>query len=213
MKAAHALVKKTFDTQGPFDGVFGFSQGASILLAYLLEHITIYPRKPLPVRFGIFCSSIPLLSTDPDYYRPILGTLSLEDQRRLRSATDEQLDQLKGPARVVMKSLVGAIDELESVTLRPRTNFLDRQVLEVPCALHPSLYNARLAIPTLHVRGINDPPALKKCSLLGESFCLPKWRRTFEHGAIHNIPRSMVDIKGMVSAMEWVISRSQLSKL
>jgi hypothetical protein len=212
-KAAHALVKETFDRQGPFDGVFGFSQGASILLAYLLEHINKYPGKPLPVRFGIFCSSIPLLSTDPDYYRPILGMLSLEDQRRLRSATDEQLDKLKGPVRIVMKSMVGAIDELESVTRRPRTDFLDRQPLKVPCVLHPALYNARLPIPTLHVRGRNDPPALKMCSVVGESFCLPKWRRTFEHSAIHNIPRSMVDIKGMVSAMEWVISRSQLSKL
>jgi hypothetical protein len=213
MRGAHALVKETFDNEGPFDGVFGFSQGAAVLLAYLLEQITIYPEKPLPVRFGIFCSSIPILATDPAYYQPILSILSPEDQQRLRSARDDQLDQLKGPARVAIKSLVGAIDALEPVTRRSRSSFLDRQPLEIPCVLHPALYKARLPIPTLHVRGRNEPSALKERSVLSESFCLPRWRRTFEHSAIHDIPRSMADIKGMVSSMEWVIARSQLSKL
>lgn len=213
MRAAHALVEETFNNQGPFDGVFGFSQGAAILFAYLLEQVTIYPEKPLPVRFGIFCSPVPILATDPAYYRPVLGMLSPEDQRRLRSARANQLEQLKGPARVAMKSLVRAIDAMEPVTRWPCMSFLDCQPSEIPCVLHPALYKARLPIPTLHVRGKNDPPALKECSLLGESFCLPRWRRTFEHSAIHNIPRSMADIKGMVSAMEWVIARSQISKL
>jgi hypothetical protein len=213
MRAAHSLVKEEFDSQGPFDGVFGFSQGAAVLLAYLLEQIAIYPEKPLPVRFGIFCSPVPILATDPDYYKPVLGLLSPEDEKRLRSARDDQLDQLTGPARVAIKALVGAIDAMESVTRRPRTNFLNRQPLDVPCVLHPALYKPRLPIPTLHVRGRNDPPALKECSLLAESFCLPKWRRTFEHSAIHSFPRSTAEIKEMVSSMEWIISRSQQSKL
>lgn len=213
MRAAHALVKETLASQGPFDGVFGFSQGAAVLLAYLLEQRAIYPGKRLPVRFGIFCSPVTLIATDPAYYGSVLGPLSLEDENRLRSARDDQLEQLTGSARVAIKALVGVLDAVEPVTRRPRTSFLNRPPLEVPCVLDPALFKARLPIPTLHVRGRNDPPALRDCSLSGESFCLPKWRRTFEHSAIHDFPRSMAEMKEMVSAMRSVIESSQQSKL
>jgi hypothetical protein len=213
MRAALVLVKETFDSEGPFDGVFGFSQGAGVLLAYLLEQMDRYPEKPLPVQFGIFCSAIPMIATDQIYYRSVFGSLSTEDEQRLRSGQDDQLFHLAEPARTVIKPLVGVLDVMEPVLRRPRTSFLDRQPLEVPCVLKPELYKARLPIPTLHVRARNDPQALKECSMLAESFCLPKWRRSFEHSAVHSLPRSMNDVQNMVSAMRWVIAQGQRPKL
>lgn len=213
MRAAHALVEEAFQNQGPFDGVFGFSQGASVLIAYLLDQIVTYPERPLPVRFGIFCSTVPIIATDPVYYRSVFGSLSPEDEQRLRSGQDDQLSQLPEPAQGCAKVLAEIIDVLEPIIGKSRMSFLDRQPLEVPCALHPDLYKPRLPFPTLHVCGKNDPPALRRCSLLTESFCLPKWRRSFEHSAVHSLPRSAAEVQDMVSAMRWVIERSQRSNL
>ncbi|KAJ5593352.1 hypothetical protein N7537_010256 [Penicillium hordei] len=213
MRAAHALVEETFETQGPFDGVFGFSQGAAVLIAYLLDQIAKYPERPLPVRFGIFCSTVPIIATDPAYYRSVFGSLSPEDEQRLRSGQDDQLSQLPEPAQASAKVLAEVIDVLEPIIRKSRISFLDRQPLDVPCALHPDLYEPRLSFPTLHVRAKNDPPALRRCSLLTESFCLPKWRRSFEHSAVHSLPRSAAEVQDMVSAMRWVIERSQRSNL
>jgi hypothetical protein len=212
-RAALALVNETFESQGPFDGVLGFSQGAAILLAYLLQQMAAYPEKPVPVQFGIFCSATPIVATDPVYYRSVFGSLSTEDEQRLRSGRDDQLSQITDPARTVVKAMIGVLDVMEPVLHRPRTIFLDRQPLEVPCLLHPDLYKARLPIPTLHVRAKNDPQALKECSMLAETFCLPKWRRSLEHSAGHNLPRSTGDVQDMVSAMRWVIARGQRPKL
>ncbi|KAL2786738.1 serine hydrolase-domain-containing protein [Aspergillus keveii] len=52
-RAALDLIHHTFQTQGPFDGVFGFSQGASMVAAYLLEQAALHPAQNLPVKFGI----------------------------------------------------------------------------------------------------------------------------------------------------------------
>ncbi|KAL2697596.1 hypothetical protein AAEP93_011500 [Penicillium crustosum] len=213
MRAAHALVEEAFQNQGPFDGVFGFSQGASVLIAYLLEQIVTYPERPLPVRFGIFCSAVPIVATDPDYYRSVFGSLSLEDEQRLRSGQYDQLSQLPGPSQAPAKVVAEVIDAMEPIIRRSRMSFLDRQPLEVPCAMHPDLYKPRLPFPTLHVRAKNDPPALRRCSLLAERFCLPKERRSFEHSAIHSLPRSAADVQEMVSEMRWVIEGSQRANL
>ncbi|KUM63491.1 hypothetical protein ACN42_g3609 [Penicillium freii] len=172
-----------------------------------------YPERPLPVRFGIFCSTVPIIATDPVYYRSVFGSLSPEDEQRLRSGQDDQLSQLPEPAQASAKVLAEMIDVLEPVIRKSRMSFLDRQPLEVPCALHPDLYEPRLPFPTLHVRAKNDPPALRRCSLLTESFCLPKWRRSFEHSVVHGLPRSAADVQDMVSAMKWVIEQSQRPKL
>lgn len=212
MRAAHALVEETFQNQGPFDGVFGFSQGASVLLAYLLDQMVTYPERPLPVRFGIFCSAVPIVATDPDYYRSVFGSLSPEDEQRLRSGQYDQLSQLPEPAQASAKTVAEVIDVLEPVLRKSRMSFLDRQPLEVPCVLHPDLYKPRLPFPTLHVRAKNDPPALRQSSLVTESFCLPKWRRSFEHSAVHGLPRSVVDVQDMAAAMRWVIEQSEQSE-
>ncbi|KAL2808263.1 hypothetical protein BJX63DRAFT_40960 [Aspergillus granulosus] len=61
------LIHETILEQGPFDGIFGFSQGASMIAAYLLEQATLHPGNRLPVRFAIFASPGPILATDPAY--------------------------------------------------------------------------------------------------------------------------------------------------
>jgi hypothetical protein len=206
MKLAHDLVHKTFNEQGPFDGVLGFSQGASVLLAYLLEQIAKSPSKPLPIQFAVFCSPVPPLATTSAYCQFVFGDLSPENQSRLRSSKDDQIDLLPDPARTTMSAIVGVLDEMEKVNRHSRKWFLDREPLEIPCGLRPEWYEARLRIPTLHVRAVDDSDVLKRCAFLAGSFCEPRERVIFEHTAGHDFPRLESERKQLAIAIEQIAS-------
>lgn len=213
MKSAYASVDEVFKQRGPFDGTFCFSLGVSVMVGYLLQQVILHPNKPLPVRFGIFCSAAPILSIDPAYCHSIFGSLSPEDLQRLRSTEDDRFAEIAGPARAAVQALLRVTDILEPLIRLTRKDLLHRPLLEIPCPLDPNLFKARLSIPTLHVRAKNDALGLKETSDLAGSFCESKWRRIYEHSAVHNLPRSSAEAQEMAAAMEWVISKSQMSKL
>ncbi|PYH57082.1 uncharacterized protein BO96DRAFT_474474 [Aspergillus niger CBS 101883] len=187
--AAHALIEEAIDEHGPFDGVLGFSQGAAISVSFLLEHKTAYPDEPPPFRFAILYSPTIPCAADEAYCRSVLGTLSSVDQQRLRSGKDKEITQLPEPVRSVTESLL------------------------IPCALHPDVVPTRISIPSLHLRGKNDVPGLDECGLLVECLCDSNTRRPIIHSAGHDIPRSGPELKQMLSAVEWVVAKSQLPLL
>ncbi|KAJ6035972.1 hypothetical protein N7540_000251 [Penicillium herquei] len=213
MKSAHRLIDEVFESDGPFDGVLGFSTGAALLAAYLLEKAELYPGKPLPVQFAIFCSPIPPLSANSTYTELMLGSLSSKDQERVLSSDYSQISQLPEPIRSSLSLTARSFDILKHVHGRPLSDFLNRRILDVPCILRPDFYKARLSIPTLHCWSKNDPPVFKESARLVESFCDPRLRNTYHHSAIHNLPRSSAEVKEMVSAINDMISRKQQPRL
>ncbi|KAH8879973.1 DUF341 domain protein [Thozetella sp. PMI_491] len=56
MNAALAQLETYLASEGPFDGVIGYSQGASLAATYLLRSIQHRPSAPLPFRCAIFFS-------------------------------------------------------------------------------------------------------------------------------------------------------------
>ncbi|CAI7583995.1 unnamed protein product [Penicillium manginii] len=141
MKLAHDLVHKTFNEQGPFDGVLGFSQGASVLLAYLLEQIAKSPSKPLPIQFAVFCSPVPPLATTSAYCQFVFGDLSPENQSRLRSSKDDQIDLLPDPARTTMSAIVGVLDEMEKIANLWKSHVdCDRNGMKRACVFRPCMF-------------------------------------------------------------------------
>ncbi|KAJ5729599.1 uncharacterized protein N7483_004107 [Penicillium malachiteum] len=207
------LVKKAFEEQGPFDGVLGYSLGATVIISYLLEQITRYPQEPLPIKFGFFCAPVPIITGDVAYSESVYGSLSPEDLQRLRSADLEQLDLLPEPARTTVYNLIHAAGSLESTLCRTRKELLDRPLEDIPCVLHHDFYPARLPIPTLHAHSKNDPPILKLCAELAQEFCDPAWRVSYKHSVVHGIPRSAAEAEEMIAAMELVVSKVQHARL
>ncbi|CAL8579971.1 hypothetical protein XPA_005704 [Xanthoria parietina] len=56
---ALAQLESYIQIEGPFDGVLGFSQGASLAAAYLVRLSRDFPSRPLPFRCAIFFSGGP----------------------------------------------------------------------------------------------------------------------------------------------------------
>lgn len=208
---AHELIDETIQTYGPFDGAFGFSQGAAVIVSYLLEQRASYPDENLPFRFLILCSPVVPLASSADYCHRILGCLGQDDESHIRSCQDKLIFQLPEPARTAMTMLTSILDASETITSEPRSFYLDRRLPDIPCALHPDLFPIRLSIPSLHVRGMNDDPAFGKCGLLIESFFDTSKLRVVEHKSGHDIPRSGPNLRQILRAMEWVIAQSELT--
>ncbi|KAK4154960.1 serine hydrolase-domain-containing protein [Chaetomidium leptoderma] len=79
---AHDIITETIEEEGPFDGVIGFSQGASLALSFILHHELHNPGLPSPFRFALFFCSNLVISPDPKfnadkivkysrYYKPV----------------------------------------------------------------------------------------------------------------------------------------------
>lgn len=205
-RAAFGLIHQTFTNEGPFDGVFGFSQGSAVIAAYLLEQAALHPEKPLPVSFGIFCSTPPILSTDPAYIQRMYGSLSAEDLSRLRSGNPDEIEKLPEPSRDAALMLVKSLAITKEIHGQSDTYFTDRPIPEIPCAVHPDVYKARLAIPTLHACSNHDPVFMQQTSALCGLFCEAKSRRSFKHSAIHSLPRVPTEAKEMAAMMDSVAS-------
>lgn len=203
-------MEETIAQHGPFDGAVGFSQGASILVAYLVEQKMAYPDKSLPFQFVILCSPTMPLATNPEYQQRLLGSLTSQDEAHIRSCRDEEIAQLPNEMSTTLKSLVSILDAVEPITHKPRSYYLDRPLLEIPSVLHPDVCEVRLALPALHVRGKTELPAIRDCGLLVQEFFDTGKQRLFEHTAGHDIPRSGPEVRQMLSAIEWVIAQSQL---
>ncbi|GCB21209.1 UPF0483 protein C25G4.2 [Aspergillus awamori] len=207
---AHSLITEAIEDEGPFDGILGFSQGASIIASFLLEQTANHPERPLPFRFAIFCSTTIPCSSDPNYCRSITGGLSLQDQQRIRSGQDDQIAQLPASIKAPFEEFAKVVKAGLSITREPVSFFLDRSIEEIPCALHPDHFPGRLSIPTLHLRGHNDLPGLSDCASLVEKFCNPRCRKTIVHTAGHDIPRSGSELRQFKAGLDWLVAQSQL---
>jgi pimeloyl-ACP methyl ester carboxylesterase len=83
---AHDLVQGTIDAQGPFDGVFGWSQGGTLAASYLIEHAQRQtdPAVKPPFRCAIFAATP----------RPIDPAGLLEDPMVMKVASADDLGEI-----------------------------------------------------------------------------------------------------------------------
>ena len=66
-KNAKQLIEEIIETDGPFDGVIGFSQGAAVVATMMLERLEKDPFSPDLFRVAIFiCGGCPLRVSLPD---------------------------------------------------------------------------------------------------------------------------------------------------
>ncbi|CEL08735.1 hypothetical protein ASPCAL11880 [Aspergillus calidoustus] len=212
-RAALDLIHHTFTTEGPFDGVFGFSQGASMIAAYFLEQAALHPDQPLPVRFAIFASPPPILATDNGYVESAYGSLSSTNLRYLQSASLESTVHLPEPARASATLLIETLTLMNPVHGKSVSYFFNRPEPDIPCVMLPGAYAARLGIPTLHVLARDDPVPLQRSSEICREFCDPTRLRVFEHSAVHGLPREPREVGALAELMVGVGEGGRGSKL
>jgi predicted esterase len=205
---AFSHLSKTVESLGPFDGAIGFSQIAALLLSYAFHEQCTKSSYSTFAFLMCFSSSAPF-SPDPNCHTDLLAgiTPTTIQNGSLTRAQETFVCSTNDSFQTAQK--FGALPpELEIDFFVPDN--LQPSWEEFPRILHPSLVSPRLNIPTVHVTGKIDLPAMHDMFNLGKEICDAKMRTTLQHSCGHTLSRQAGEIQEAVAAMEWAVKRSAL---
>lgn len=186
LAAAYDLVREVIEEEGPFHGVFGFSQGGALAASLLLHHQKVASHEPDLFNFAVFtCASLPF---DPDTERqqPKYNTIISQETGEVSVQ-----DWIQGESEVEPIEINGFITPLEpgDITLR---------------RYHPEREKTRIHIPTVHIRGLADPFFSQQrvlTDLCADAFVL-------DHDQGHQLPRDSVFAKKAASLIQGAIAKA-----
>jgi predicted esterase len=202
---------------GPFDGVIGFSQGASMAASYILDHQTRFPDDPPPFGFAVLLSSVAAFSPDEKYCLSTVQRLVQENHNAVCKFPDHVSVTLPRPEKLFAEYLATTFNIARKVgATTPDYDiafFKHRDAAKVPRVLHPALTAARIGIPTVHFTGKRDDSEMVEQSLVVMGLCDPKMARVYQHSGGHAVPSKPQEVERLVRAIEWaaVESCSQLA--
>lgn len=229
------LVDAFIESDGPFDGLLGFSQGGGLALSYLVDQAGAMasdgPSDPgpsnSPFKFAVLLSTVAGFSPDPDYCGDLVTGLTAKDNDILQDfpfGIDDDEYAALSPPQPERATFFRNLGQLLSTCVEG--GFIDPHgdlgvdglkapvTDETACSLAnvPRMFNAslvrperRIPIPTVHVTGRKDNPVLIGLSQSMEKLCEPGLIRTMTHEGGHAPPRSARDVKTLVGNVEWAI--------
>lgn len=194
---------------GPFDGVFGFSLGASLAMAYMMDQ---QRRRATPFCFAVLFSPIFIASPDNDYCEQLVMRLLDDNHTAFRSAfPDGDFMPLLGLSAstaehtfVKYLQIVLSMHSMVGMILpNTRLDFFGERKAEVmPRLLHPLLVEDRIQIPTVHVTGSKDVPSMAEQSRVAHGLCNASLARAHSHMGGHEVPFKKSDVKAVISSIK-----------
>ncbi|KAE8394609.1 serine hydrolase FSH [Aspergillus alliaceus] len=237
VKSAHDFILDTIEEEGPFDGVIGFSQGASLALSILYHHEVYQPHQPPPFRFAVFFCSILSISPDAQFNADIIKKYSRyfkgldrlgrhdndisseEEGENVKaeveiSALDKTSKIKSAPKRRAKLLLPGqkkaVVNDMRStIPLAAHKQWEKRDSHEdFPRVYHPLANKQRISIPTVHAIGWADP--FRRQSELQARLCNKNLSRVVEFHGGHQVPRNSSDLQAVTFAIDWAIRMAHL---
>ena len=205
MQNAFDYINEIIEEEGPFDGVFGFSQGAALASSMMLEHSKAKPLDDL-FKFAVFiAASLPFDLDDRSgmthwasavqsaregapstFGGEFAGELSTSSEGRSNRSSDDEDNHTRGfPLRPWMlgtKTLLGRY--------HPDRNF-----------------RAKITVPTLHIMSDQD-------QYLGQSETLVRLcsgsSQIVKHGDGHRVPRNKEFEQKALAALDAVLRSAMM---
>ncbi|KAI1827689.1 inducible nitrate reductase 2 [Xylaria intraflava] len=209
MREAFEDIDAAIEDYGPFSGVIGFSQGAALAAAYLLDWQHIRPDEPLPFEFGVFFSSVAAFSgNDAVGGGTVAGLLKnkLNDVKDFPNHQRQNLDEAERVFVDYLSLTFLVAKKIGAVLPEDDIEFFQQEDTEmVPRILHPSLHKLRLKIPTVHVLGVNDLPSMLEQSKAVHGLCDESAARLIHHNGGHGIPSRRPEAKAVAKQIEWAM--------
>lgn len=184
MQAAFDYINEVIEEEGPFDGVFGFSQGAALASSMMLEHSK---RKPLDdlFKFAVFiAASLPFNLDDTTGMRHWETAV----RKAIQGAPSAFGGEFAGELMVDESS--GSSEDEDSET-HTRGFPLRPWMLGTKTLLgryHPGRDKVRISVPTLHIMSDEDQYLAQSENLA--RLCNPDLASVVKHNAGHRVPRS-----------------------
>ncbi|KAL1845791.1 hypothetical protein Daus18300_014449 [Diaporthe australafricana] len=221
----HALISETIEEDGPFDGIFGFSQGATLALSFLLQHEISHPGVPPPVRFAaLFSCAGPAFSCDATLSRDLIRSLTGEDLRGLQARLHAGDVPRSFGSSLPPSARQAYLDTTFSALLLGADNgFMHPSVVgewiassgddrerEMPRLFHPMLTAARVRIPTAHILGRNDSPDVHAQAELCRLLCDPSYAVLASHSGAHDLPHNAEEVSVICEMIRATVEDAKL---
>lgn len=215
---AHDLINEIIAEEGPFDGVLGFSQGATVAASLLLQHAIDHPDTAPPFKFAVFFSSYFAFSSDYSFQQDAAIAFAAESTKARASSktgmnqkTLELLELQSAPlgfSPSVVLDFSAALKTANRTGLAGRVDYTELSPDQYPRPFHPDLLARRITIPTAHIYSSEDP--FNVSARLLQKMCAGKVVKGVIHGGGHELPRTKGEIKAAKVAVECVIDESRL---
>lgn len=205
MQNAFDYINEVIEEEGPFDGVFGFSQGAALASSMMLEHAK---RNPLD---DLFKLAVFIAASLPFNLDDTTGMTHWETAVRTakRGAPSAFGGEFAGELMVDQASGSDNSSEDEDDENHTRGFPLRPWMLGTQTLLgryHPDRHKARISVPTLHIMSDVD-------HYLGQSENLAKLcnagvSSVVKHDAGHRVPRSKEFEEKAAAGLDTVVRSS-----
>ncbi|KAI4180006.1 MAG: hypothetical protein L6R41_007515 [Letrouitia leprolyta] len=182
-----------------------FSQGCSLIASFILYHQAETPDQPLPFKCAIFiCGGVPLQVVED------LGIEVSEEAWSMNEKSSAALAE-QASSESILKSGVKRWGNNNAEGVIAQNNNDDNDGRDVLSSLNPENVfgldfsrmpkHVRLPLPTVHVYGNLDPRC--PASLQLAMFSDPSWRKTYDHGGGHDVPRKSDVSESIAQLVEW----------
>ncbi|GAP82782.2 putative serine hydrolase [Rosellinia necatrix] len=183
---AHKWLTQKLGTDGPYDGVIGFCEGAALVSSYLLYHQWYRHEQDLPFRFATFIS----------------GSISLAVLRDLGVLVPGAAERVVEETELRRQGDLGPLPSHVSLARRAVFNSDDcfgLNLNQVPLEL-------KIKIPTVHVWGANDPSFPTSIHVTG--LCDPYIRKIYTHGGGHEVPQGTEATQELGKLVLWCMQQA-----
>ncbi|KAF5534668.1 DUF341 domain-containing protein [Fusarium mexicanum] len=203
------VLEETLEDQGPFDGIFGFSQGSALTLSYLYQQQT--AGKPAAVKFACLFSSAMPCSPDAS-----LGSTIISHLRAMEyDITDPSNNSGKGLTskeqqfvEILQETVVDAATRDSTFPWTDLDIYRHGELHDIPRVLYSSVMAQKILLPTVHVWGRNDVAYMIKMAELCRGICDDSNSRTVLHSGLHEVPKKQTDIKAVVRNIDWALTQA-----
>lgn len=211
---AFELVNEIIDEDGPFDGIMGFSQGASLAASLLLQRQLDHPSKPPQFQFAIFICGLLPFSPHPDFHKELYDDFRHQAANAPRASPNEKITLVRSAFNndiEWMSAVSSAITKRPSAAVAQQVIAMFESLKgnsrqSMPTAWHPLWDAPRIDIPTAHIIGAKD--SWMPQSLLLKELCVEGQSRLFDHRGGHEVPRSETVAKGIADCIVWAADKA-----
>ncbi|KAH6869416.1 DUF341 domain-containing protein [Thelonectria olida] len=206
---AVGVLEETLEDQGPFDGIFGFSQGSSLTLSYLYQQQA--AGNPAAVKFACLFSTAMPCSPDASLGSTIISRLR-DMEYDITDRSDSNGKGLTSEEREFVEILQQTV--VDAATRDSNFPFTDLDIYRhgelhaIPRILYSSALAQKILVPTVHVWGRNDFAYMIKMAELSRSICDESKSRTVLHSGLHDLPKQQTEIKAVLRNIDWALTQA-----
>lgn len=197
------------EEEGPFDGIFGFSQGSALTLSYFYQQQA--AGNPTAVKFACLFSTAMPCSTDATVGNAIISRLRAMEYDitdlsglNVKDLTSEELEFVETLQRTVVAAAVHDLQFPWTDMDVYRHGDLDA----IPRVMYSSGLAQKIQIPTVHVWGQNDFEYMIRMAELSRSLCEEAMSRTVLHSGVHDLPKKQTEIRAVLRKIDWAITQA-----